>query len=540
MKRKRYFLSTACAILCLVIVVAVIVINGLGHSHAATGPTTTGKEAPPSPSAVVDGNIYYGSDATSSYALNTRTGALLWRYQVSGRVTSSVFNRVQHIVYMGSTKNTVYALNYSTGSLLWQYHVYSTVTLWPAPIINSILYLGTTKGIYALSASHGQVLWHYTAGPNTSIDWKWSIVNGAVYFVSSDGIVHALTASDGARLWQQPLGISGSISSVVNGVVYVITNNQYPIVDSAIYALSVTGGSLLWHYTMLYTREGGGASLTFVKDRLYAIAYLGHGSSDLSVLDAATGTLIWPKQQGSDSGPLLELRPFTILHGVMYLNTYFTVYAVRVSDGTTLWTYHPSDDVAKMIVANNMVYLHHGIYESGPITAHRATDGTLLWSYQPQDPSSMLSIVNGVIYAVSSNNIYTINVSNGTLLWNYAAAAGVIGIINGVVYLYDWNTSTFFALNASTGTTLWSHAAAAAGISIINGVLYFYDVNTSTFFALNASTGSILWSHVLSKSKVYRVQMVIKGVVYVQSNYNDIYAFDSSTGTLLWRYPTGS
>jgi len=505
MKRKRYFLSTACAILCLVIVVAVIVINGLGHSHAATGPTTTGKEAPPSPSAVVDGNIYYGSDATSSYALNTRTGALLWRYQVSGRVTSSVFNRVQHIVYMGSTKNTVYALKSSTGSLLWQYHVYSTVTLWPAPIINSILYLGTTKGIYALSASHGQVLWHYTAGPNTSIGWKWSIVNGAVYFVSSDAIVHALAASDGARLWQQPLGISGSISSVVNGVVYVITDNQYPIVDSAIYALSVTGGSLLWHYTMLYTREGGGASLTFVKDRLYAIADLGHGSFDLSVLDVATGTLIWPKQPGSGSFNVtggLELKPFTIIHGVMYLNTYITVYAVRVSDGTTLWTYHPSDAVAKMIVANNIVYLHHGIYESGPITAHRATDGTLLWSYQPQDPSSMLSIVNGVIYAVSSNNVYAINASNGTLLWNYAAAAGVIGIINGVVYLYDWNTSTFFALNASTGTTLWSHE--------------------------------------LSKSKVYRVQMVIKGVVYVQSNYNDIYAFDSSTGTLLWRYPTGS
>ena len=506
MRRKHYFLSTACAILCLIIVVAAIIINGLGHSHAATVPTTTGKAAPPSPSAVVDGNIYYGSDATSSYALNAKTGALLWRYQVSGSVTSSVFNRVHHIVYMGSTNNTVYALKSGTGSLLWRYHVGSTVTLWPAPIMNSILYLRTTTGISALSASDGQVLWHYTAGPNTNIGWNWALVNGAVYFVSSDGIVHALAASDGAKLWQQPLGISGRVSSVVNGVVYVITDRQYPIVDSAIYALSVTDGSLLWHYAMQYTREGNdNSSLTDVKDRLYAIADLGEGSFDLSVVDAATGSLIWPKQPGIGSFNVtggLELRPFTIIHGVMYLNTYITVYAVRVSDGTTLWTYQPSDAVAKMIVANNMVYLHHGIYESGPITAHRATDGTLLWSYQPQDPSSMLSVVNGIVYAVSSNNIYAINASNGTLLWKYAAAA--------------------------------------AGISISNGVVYFDDLNTSTFFALNASTGTTLWSHVLSKSKVYRVQMVIKGVVYVLSNYNDIYAFDSSTGTLLWRYPAGS
>ena len=404
MNRKRYFLSTAGAIFCLVIVVATIVINGLGHSHAATTPTTTGKATPPSPS--------------------------------------------------------------------------------------------------ALSASHGRVLWHFTAGPNTSIGWNWSPGNGAVYFVSSDGIVHALAASDGAKLWQQPLGISGRIASVVNGVVYVITDRQYPTVDSAIYALSVTNGSLLWHYTLQGTRFGGVGPVFIIDHRLFVISDFNHGAFGLTLLAPATGSLIWPRPpitgEYLDTG---NLEPFTIIHGVMYFNTYWVVYAVRISDGTTLWSYQPQDDVAKMIVYHNVVYLHHGIYESGRITAHKATDGALLWSYQPQNPSSMLSVVNGVIYVYSSNNVDAINASNGTLLWNYAATS-VIGIINGVVYLYDWNTSTIFALNASTGTTLWSH--------------------------------------VLSKSKVYRVQMVIKGIVYVQSNFNDIYAFDSSTGTLLWRYPTGS
>lgn len=500
MKTKRSILSTAFAVLCLVSIVATIIVNGPGHSHAASRSTATSKAVSHSISNGVYGNVYYGSDATSSYALNATTGALLWRYQVGGNVASSVLDQVHHVVYVGSTRNTAYALNSSTGFLLWHYHVGSVVSQWPAPIMNSILYLFTNTDIYALNATHGGLLWRYSTAPNTNIELHWSLVNGAVYFVTSDGIVHALAGSNGAALWQQPLGTSGRISSVANGVVYVITDTQYPTVDSTIYALNATNGSMLWHYTLQWTREGNDVSfLTIINHRLFAIGDLGKGTFSLTLLTAATGSLLWAQQPGMGTPSFMfGLEPFTLIQGVMYYNSYWAVYAVRVSDGKTLWSYQPQDDVAKMIVYNNVVYLHHGIYESGPITAHNATDGSLLWSYQPQNPSSMLSIVNGAIY-LDSSNLYTVNASNGKLLWNVAAAAGYLNIINGVVYCEDTNASTLFALNAATGATLWSHG--------------------------------------MNKSKNYWVREAIDGILYVTSNFNDIYAFDNSTGKLLWKYP---
>jgi outer membrane protein assembly factor BamB len=477
-----------------------MVVNGPGHSHAATHSTATGRAVSHAIFNGVYGNAYYGSDATSSFALNAQTGALLWRYRVGGYVTSSVLDQVHHIVYVGSTRNTAYALNSSTGSLLWHYQAGSVVSQWPAPIMNSILYLFTNTDIYALNATHGGVLWRFTTAPNTSIEVPWSLVNGAVYFMTSDGIVHALAGSNGVTLWQQQLAYSGSVSSVVNGVVYVISASQYPIVDSTLYALNASNGSFLWHYTLVGTREGGGGPVFIIDHRLFVISDFNHGVFGLTLLDPATGSLIWPHPPitgaYSDTG---SMEPLTILHGVMYFNTYWAVYAVRVSDGKTLWSYQPQDDVAKMIVYHNVVYLHHGIFESGPITAHSATDGSLLWSYQPQNPSSMLAIVNGAIY-LDSSNLYTVNASNGKLLWNVAAAESYLNIINGVVYCKDTNTSALFALNAATGATLWSHS--------------------------------------MTPSQDYWVQEVIKGILYVQSNDSIIYAFDNSTGKLLWKYPS--
>ena len=68
--------------------------------------------------AVAHGVVYVGSQDDNIYALNAKTGILLWKHTTGGGVGSSpaVANGV---VYVGSQDNKVYALNARTGNQLW-------------------------------------------------------------------------------------------------------------------------------------------------------------------------------------------------------------------------------------------------------------------------------------------------------------------------------------------------------------------------------------------------------------------------------------
>ncbi len=69
------------------------------------------------------------------------------------------------------------------------------------------------------------------------------ITNGVVYVGSSDGVVYALNAATGTKLWNYVTGSTVSSSlAVVNGVVYVASN------DGNLYALNAASGSKLWSY----------------------------------------------------------------------------------------------------------------------------------------------------------------------------------------------------------------------------------------------------------------------------------------------------
>ena len=87
MYRKRVVISAVLAVLCFAAVAVPFLLNGLGHSHAAgiapTEQDTTATSSQDSktthPLGIVKDTIYYNSDFTSTYALDVRTGVLLWR-----------------------------------------------------------------------------------------------------------------------------------------------------------------------------------------------------------------------------------------------------------------------------------------------------------------------------------------------------------------------------------------------------------------------------------------------------------------------------
>ena len=103
--------------------------------------------------AVVNGVVYVGSYDSSFYALNARTGTVLWKYQTGSQVgIDSSPAVVSGVVYFGADDpdNSVYALNASTGALLWKYTTGSDVESSPA-VVNGVLYVGSLdRNLYAL------------------------------------------------------------------------------------------------------------------------------------------------------------------------------------------------------------------------------------------------------------------------------------------------------------------------------------------------------------------------------------------------------
>ena len=68
---------------------------------------------------VVNDVVYVGSEDDNVYALNARTGALVWKYTTEGGVASPTV--ANGVVYVGSEDDNVYALNASTGASVWRY-----------------------------------------------------------------------------------------------------------------------------------------------------------------------------------------------------------------------------------------------------------------------------------------------------------------------------------------------------------------------------------------------------------------------------------
>ena len=94
--------------------------------------------------AVANGVVYVGSLDGNVYALDARTGGLLWSYATGYGVESSpaVANGV---VYVGSEylgTGGVYALDASTGALLWSSAITNSVESSPA-VANGIVYVGS-------------------------------------------------------------------------------------------------------------------------------------------------------------------------------------------------------------------------------------------------------------------------------------------------------------------------------------------------------------------------------------------------------------
>ncbi len=223
---------------------------------------------------VKDGVMYVSSGNDDVFALDAKTGALIWEHrsgidQNISTVCCGWDNRGVALgegkVFLGYLDGTVVALDSQTGKLLWQTPIgrwQDSYTITSAPLYyNGVVYTGVSGGdraargkVTALDAKSGKELWHFwtAAGPGEIGGDTWPAPN------DPNPVRARAYLQGGASVWQTP-AVDPEL-----GLIYFSTGNPGPaaggvganrpgdnLFSSSIVALHLDG-TYAWHYQLVH------------------------------------------------------------------------------------------------------------------------------------------------------------------------------------------------------------------------------------------------------------------------------------------------
>ncbi len=416
-----------------------------------------------------NGVAYLSTDDNIAYALRLSNGAMLWRHNIDGPVDQAplVANGVVYVTsFVGQNGPAhIYALRASNGSLLWRYDNTNYSYLSLSTSDSNVVYVASQDGISALQGNNGTMLWHFAtkdSGSESPLE-----VNGVVYYSSfisyGTGTFYALRASDGTPIWHYT---GGSVFTpiVANGVVYIGPGS------GMIAALNASNGHQIWKQTF-------DADLVQSPQLVNGVLYitttkmlLPPSAHNVSPLQATTaiGSLLWNTFQNV---PAVQTMPQK--QGLS------SVYAIRASDGRILWHYTMNNGgnswASWLSVENGVVYASantdtSGIQGLGDIYALQSSNGSVLWHDKLNRSPGTALLVNDTIYLSTSagssdGTVYALRAQDGSLLWDYPIVGPVFNapILDGTTVYVGATNGMIYALRADNGRIVWHYLIQVGG-----------------------------------------------------------------------------
>jgi outer membrane protein assembly factor BamB len=279
----------------------------------------------------------------------------------------------------------------------------------------------------------------------------------------------ALRAADGRQLWQTPHsatpGSPTSTPHVANGRVFV----AFSTAAASVYALDSRDGAIRWVHTQ---EQADGAALTVAGGSVYAaFGASGPGlqATTVMALGADDGAVRWTYTVDGDADPL------TVADGVLVLNSQrLGLLALDAATGSLLWQ---RDDLGEHgdlraglpVVADGVVYLSGVIVEShsvGVVLAMDVRSGRERWRTVLESADVYVSLAGQMLY-VGGASAYGLRASDGHVAWRYGSgmqfyqpvvAAGVVFVGSGDVGFHPFGIGSndfLNALDARTGVLYW-------------------------------------------------------------------------------------
>jgi outer membrane protein assembly factor BamB len=405
---------------------------------------------------------------------NASTLKLKFAFATGGPIASSV-SIVGTTAYVGSWDGYEYAVDTQTGALIWKQFLGTTtdpgcnpvnigITSSPA-IVNGVLYVGGGGPYwYALDPTTGNILWKVYTGDNSQAGahYNWSsplIVGNYAYIGIASNCDNPLVQGQLLQVaisGPQQGTIVNSYSFVPNGEVGggVWTSPTY---DPATNTIFVSTGTLNDHTQTQSQAVVALNATTLQYESSWQLPFAA------SVLDSDWGTT--PTLTTDAAGD--QLLSLANKNGILYTfnrNNLAAgpIWQKQIAIGGDCPTCGDGS-IASGIFANGTLYYaggrnaQNGHGSAGSITAFNPGTGNVLWSRQTEGAIiGSPAYVNGMIGLVQGSTFEVLNAANGQLLYSYVMpgpAYGSVSVARSQFYVGDYNDDLYaFGLPGSTTT----------------------------------------------------------------------------------------
>ena len=471
-----------------------------------------------------EGKIFTGSFQNMQYALDAKTGDIIWATPTKGPMIFTGAYADGLYFKGGSDDNTMYAFNATNGNIVWRYRPdtdgYFTTG---CAVAYGLVYEMNKDGyLYAFNMYTGEVVWKYK-GPNDTLMWPGmpSVADGKLYMTTGQSAQYnaesgisefsCLNAYTGKKIWSLNIEALPPRESVAiaYGTLYLIPGDVTTAVDT-ISGNEYTTVNQIW--AMQSTDEQNKIPPT-VSD--------------------------WPQWRADATrSSTAEIGPKNL---------------------TVEWWFSTKGAVsASPSIADGVLYVGS---QDKNLYALNAYTGDLLWKFATKSPvESSPAVADGKVYTGGDDGyIYCLNAKTGRLLWKTFVNGDLPftfgnlvlksspAVADGIVYVGSLD-HYLYALDGNTGHIKWQTKAKGpieSSPAVADGAVYFTaeEPDAGALYKLDATTGEILWTYEIP----YRISFgggtqmlgspsVAEGRVFASSNWGDYYCLETSSGDRLWHF----
>jgi len=255
--------------------------------------------APNRSTVLVSGEVlYFLSGDGNVYCLDKKTAKINWSFKTRGEKKYDLYSFADHfqsspvldggILYFGSGDHNVYAVNAKSGKLVWQYKTGNVVHATPV-IQNENLLIGSFDGyFYDLNKITGKSIWKFKSVgqkyfPLGEFQGSPAISGGTVYVGSRDFNFYALNIKKGICNWNHYFTRGWSIATPVFYRNMVINGTSD---DRILAAMDTSSGAITWQIDAQFNIFGS----CLVTD---STGFFGTLGGKLFAVNLNTGKIIW-------------------------------------------------------------------------------------------------------------------------------------------------------------------------------------------------------------------------------------------------------